>query len=204
MFLYTNLSNTGNSIITKIQTNSELWVAFKNRELTHTSGAITSVVGTGALKSDTDITGETNATFTNVPFAHQIIYSSITGTTCTYNLNVQESRTKTLDGATISDHDIITPSPLSITTTSSTRTINSGTLKVEHVLADFTCTIDYTTPVVYTIGNPIPQSGMITVTITKTSTSAVTGVSTITFNGTTSPTVALTSGTSIGTVALDL
>jgi len=198
LFHWSNLT-TGTDI-NKIQSTTKIEQAFYNKELTnYLSDAVISVEGTGTtLLSDNTLTG---GTLSNLPVAHTIEFISVSPPNIEYNLIISLEHIKTRSGNTIFDHKVTTVTALDIVTdlTAQTRKIKSGELEVEHVISGFTVDIVYS-DVVYSIGDPRPVSGTLTVTVTG----SRTGGGTITFDGTTTPDVSGPTGDLPVSIVLDL
>jgi len=196
LFHWSGLNNSATGI-SKIIPGTKLEQALSGKDLTNSiSGAVISVDGNGTLISDTTVPGQTGGTFTNVPVAHTITFNSLTS----YSLETSLTRTKTTqDGKTVFQHTITTPVPLAISISGTTRTISSGTLKINHDLAGFAVTLVFTN-VTQTMGSPLPTGGTIAVTITG----SKTGSGAITFTGTTTPSVSGATGALTETVSVDL
>jgi hypothetical protein len=133
----------------------------------------------------------------SLPVAHTILWSSGSDSTVSIDL-IRKAYSST--GTLLSSHSVTTPSSLSMTVTGSSRTINSGTVQVYHILADYYTTFTFSS-VAFNIYTGDPQSGTITVSITKDG--SVVGTGTITYgSGTESYSFTVNGDTTTGTVDL--
>ena len=145
-----------------------------------------------------DISGNDSGNQVSSTNANQILtWGTITATTRQFTLRIDETRTgKTAGGSTLFRHVVTTPTNLTITTdtSASTRTINSGSIKVHHALANFDVVTTFSSAV-WDISTCQPKSGSATVSVSG----SVTGSGTMTFNN---GTVGFTFGTASGTLTL--
>jgi hypothetical protein len=82
-----------------------------------------------------------------------------------YTLNINETRTgKTAAGATLFRHVVTTPAALSVSFGNSTRTIQSGSIKIAHTLANFDVTTTFSNAV-WSTSSCQPVSGSATITV---------------------------------------
>lgn len=100
-----------------------------------------------------------------------------TGATA-YTLTINETRTgKMPSGATLFRHVVTTPTALSVSFSNSTRTIQSGSIKIAHTLANFDVTTTFSNAV-WSTSSCQPISGSATVTVSG----SVSGTGTLNFN----------------------
>lgn len=145
-----------------------------------------------------DISGNDSGNQVSSTNANQVLtWGTITATTRQFTLHIDETRTgKTAGGSTLFRHVVTTPTDLTITTdtSASTRTINSGSVKVHHALANFDVVTTFSSAV-WDISTCQPKSGSATVTVSG----SVTGSGTVTFNN---GTISFTYGSASGTLTL--
>jgi len=142
-----------------------------------------------------EITGNDSSNQVNSTNANQVInWTSVSGSNRTFTLRINETRTgKTSGGATLFQHVVTTPTELTINvdTAAKTRTITSGTIRVQHALANFNVDTTFSSAV-WDIDTCQPKSGSATVTISG----SRSGSGSVTFNnGTVTFTYEGTSGT---------
>ncbi len=115
-----------------------------------------------------------------------------TGNTA-YTLAINETRTgKMPSGSTLFRHVVTTPTPLAVSFSNTTRTIQSGSVKIAHTLANFDVTTTFSNAV-WNTSSCQPVSGSATVTVSG----SITGTGTLSFsNGT----INFTYGDSSGTI----
>lgn len=156
---------------TVLQQGVEKDITFSRRNISYT----VSTVGTGETISG----GEKK-------IAHKITWLSSSSSSNTYTIETTLKRTgKNSSGTTIFEHNVTTPEKLNITydSTVETRTITSGTEKVEHVLADFSVEFQFS-DFVWDVSTCLPKSGTINFTISG----SKTGSGSITFSDSTTST----------------
>lgn len=128
-----------------------------------------------------EITGNDSANAVSSTNANQVFtWSATTASTRTATVSINETRTgKSSSGTTRFRHNITTPTPLTITTdtSASTRTIASGSISVEHAIANFTVTTTFSNAV-WDMSTCQPKSGSATVSVTG----SRTGSGTLTFS----------------------
>ncbi|MBX3722078.1 MAG: hypothetical protein KF713_09585 [Turneriella sp.] len=95
-----------------------------------------------------------------------------------YTLNINETRTgKMASGATLFRHIVTTPTILSVSFGNATRTIQSGSIKIAHTLANFDVTTTFSNAV-WSTSSCQPVSGSATVTVSG----SISGTGTLKFN----------------------
>ena len=86
--------------------------------------------------------------------------------------------TGTLDGVLHWNHTVYTTTPLTIVGSGQYRVIQSGTIVVEHNIAQFTTTTTFNGPLTHMAGCPFPVSGSVTTVLSSGGTETVTFTST--------------------------
>lgn len=161
-----------------------------------TSGLTMTRVSTGNY---VDISGNDSANTVSSTNANQVFtWGATTATTRTFTLSINETRTgKNSSGTTRFRHVITTPTNLTVNvdTAAQTRTIASGTISVQHALANFTVSTTFSN-MVWDMTTCQPKSGSANVSVSG----SITGSGTLTFNS--NGTVNFSYGTASGTISL--
>jgi hypothetical protein len=143
-----------------------------------TSGLTMTRVATGNY---VEISGNDAGNQVSSTNGNQVLtWTSVAGANRTFTLAINETRTgKTAGGTTFFQHTITTPTILTINvdTGAGTRTIASGTIRVQHVLAGFNVDTTFSSAV-WNIASCQPVSGSATVTVSG----SRSGTGTITFS----------------------
>jgi hypothetical protein len=145
-----------------------------------------------------EISGNDSANQVSSYNANQILtWSSVSGSSRTFTLHIDETRTgKSSGGTTLFRHVVTTPTDLTINvdTSASTRTITSGSIKVHHALANIDVVTTFSNAV-WDISTCQPKSGSATVAVSG----SISGSGNITFNN---GAVSFTYGSASGTLTL--
>jgi hypothetical protein len=145
-----------------------------------------------------EISGNDSAHQVSGSNANQILtWSSVSGSSRTFTLHIDETRTgKSSGGTTLFRHVVTTPTDMTISvdTAASTRAITSGSIKVHHALANIDVVTTFNNAV-WDINTCQPKSGSATVAVSG----SKSGSGNITFNN---GTVSFTYGSASGTLTL--